>query len=131
MLAKASLRFVTFHLESRGIDVKRSSHKNAHIFKLLCRLCVLSCSVVSKFLQSYGACRLSRLLGPWNYPGKNIEEGSHALLQWIFLTQGSNLGLPHCRWILYHLSHQGSPRINFYNERAHLLDTTFLAVPAN
>ena len=27
----------------------------------------------------------------------------------IFQTQGSNLGLPHCRRILYHLSHQGSP----------------------
>ena len=29
----------------------------------------------------------------------------------IFPTQGSNLGLPHCRWILYQLSHQGGPRI--------------------
>jgi len=28
------------------------------------------------------------------------------LLQGIFPTQGSNPGLPHCRWILYHLSHQ-------------------------
>ena len=27
----------------------------------------------------------------------------------IFPTQGSNLGLLHCRWMLYHLSHQGSP----------------------
>ena len=26
-------------------------------------------------------------------------------------TQGSNSGLPHCRWILYHLNHQGTPRI--------------------
>ena len=34
-----------------------------------------------------------------------------ALLQGIFPTQGSNPGLPHCRWILYHLSHHGSPRI--------------------
>ena len=30
------------------------------------------------------------------------------LLQGIFPTEGSNLGLPHCRQILYHLSHQGS-----------------------
>ena len=36
-------------------------------------------------------------------------ELSHSLLQGIFLTQGSNLGLLHCRQILYHLSHQGSP----------------------
>ena len=43
--------------------------------------------------------------------GKNTGVGCHALLQGIFPTQGSNPGLPHCRWILYHLSHQGSPRI--------------------
>ena len=35
--------------------------------------------------------------------------GSRSLLQGIFPTQGSNPGLPHCRWILYQLSHQGSP----------------------
>ena len=44
-------------------------------------------------------------------PGKNIRVGCHALLQGIFPTQGLNPGLPHCRQILYHLSHQGSPRI--------------------
>jgi len=37
--------------------------------------------------------------------------GSRFLLQGIFPTQGSNPGLPHCRWILYQLSHQESPRI--------------------
>ena len=37
--------------------------------------------------------------------------GSYSLLQGIFPTQGSNPGLPHCRQILYCLSHQGSPRI--------------------
>ena len=42
-------------------------------------------------------------------PGKNTGVGCHAFLQEIFLTQRSNLGLPHCRWILYHLNHQGSP----------------------
>ena len=44
-------------------------------------------------------------------PGKNTGMGCHALLQGIFSTQGSNPGLLHCRQILYHLSHQGSPRI--------------------
>ena len=44
-------------------------------------------------------------------PGKNTGVGCHALLQGIFPTQGLNPGLPHCRQILYHLSHQGSPRI--------------------
>ena len=37
--------------------------------------------------------------------------GSLSLLQGIFPTQGSNLGLPHSRWILYQLSHKGSPKI--------------------
>ena len=34
--------------------------------------------------------------------------GSHSLLQGTLPIQGSNQGLLHCRWILYHLSHQGS-----------------------
>ena len=34
--------------------------------------------------------------------------GCHFLLQGIFLTWGSNLGLPHFRQMLYPLSHQGS-----------------------
>ena len=37
--------------------------------------------------------------------------GSLSLLQRIFPTQGWNPGLPHCRWILYQLSHKGSQRI--------------------
>ena len=32
--------------------------------------------------------------------------GSHSLPQGIFLIQGLNPGLLHCRQILYHLSHQ-------------------------
>ena len=43
--------------------------------------------------------------------GQNSRMGCHALLQRIFPTQGSNTGLPHCRKILYHLSHLGSVRI--------------------
>ena len=52
-----------------------------------------------------------RLFSPWNFPGQNTEVDSLSLLQGIFLTQGSNPGLPHCRQILYQLSHKGSPRI--------------------
>ena len=51
----------------------------------------------------------TRLLCPWNFPGKNTRMGSHSLLQGIFPTQGWNPGLLPCRQILYHLSHQGSP----------------------
>ena len=46
----------------------------------------------------------------WNSPGQNTGVGSLSLLQGIFPTQGSNPGLPCCRWILYQLSQQGSPR---------------------
>ena len=46
---------------------------------------------------------------PWNSPGQHIGVGSRSLLQGIFPAQGWNPGLPHCRWILYHLSHKGSP----------------------
>ena len=38
---------------------------------------------------------------PWTSPG-------YSLLQEIVPNQGSNPGLPHCREILYHLSHQES-----------------------
>ena len=44
-------------------------------------------------------------------PGKNTRVGYHALLQGIFPAQGLNPGLSYDRQILYHLSHQGSPRI--------------------
>ena len=40
---------------------------------------------------------------------RNSTVGCHFLLQGIFPTQGSNLDLPHCRQMLYHLSHQGRP----------------------
>ena len=54
----------------------------------------------------------SRLLCPWNSPGENTGVGLFlTLLQGIFPTQGSNPCLPYCRWTLYHLSHQGRPRI--------------------
>ena len=49
------------------------------------------------------------LLCPWDFPGKNTGVDCCFVLQGSFLTQGSNLGLPHCRQILYHLSHQESP----------------------
>ena len=51
------------------------------------------------------------LNSPWSSPGQNTGVGSISFLQGIFPIQGSNPRLPHCRWILYQLSHQGSPRI--------------------
>ena len=60
--------------------------------------------------QFQGACVTlpTRLLHAWDFPGKGTGVGCHFLLQGIFLTQGMNTGLPHCRQTLYHLSHQGS-----------------------
>ena len=52
-----------------------------------------------------------RLLCPWDSPDKNTEVGCHFLLQGTFPTNGLNPGLLHCRQILYHLNHQGSPNV--------------------
>ena len=57
---------------------------------------------------------LHGLYSPWNSSGQNTGVGSLFLLQGIFPTQGSNSGFPHCRWILYQLSHKGSPS-KFHN----------------
>ena len=70
-------------------------------------------SVVSSTLWPHGLLPV-RLLRPWNSPGKNTGVGCHAHLQRIFPTQGSNPGLPYCRRILYHLSHQGSPVLGYW-----------------
>ena len=47
----------------------------------------------------------------WNSPGQNTGVGNLSLLQRIFPTQESTAGLLHCRRILYHLSHKGSPSL--------------------
>ena len=43
---------------------------------------------------------------PWDSPGQNTGVGSLSLLQEISAAQGSNPGPPHCRWVLYQLSHK-------------------------
>ena len=60
-------------------------------------------SVMSDTLRPCGL-KPMRLLCPWNFLGQNTGMGSRTLRQGIFPTQGSNQGLLHCRWILYHLS---------------------------
>ena len=70
-------------------------------------------------------------------PGQNTGVGSLSFLQGIFPTQGSNPGPPHCRQILYQLSHQGSPTINIliYKNLAQIKDipssSTVKNPPAN
>ena len=69
-------------------------------------MCV-SHSVVSDSLRPHGL-QPTRLFCPWTSSGKNTGVACHSLLQ------GSDSGLLHCRLILYHLSHQGSPGCSWY-----------------
>ena len=78
-------------------------NKVAGIFPLRYQSESESRSVVSNSLWPPG------LHSPRNSPGQNTGVGSLSLLQGIFPTQGSNPGLLHCRWVLYQLSHKGSP----------------------
>ena len=80
-----------------GLHLAHSSHDAA---LLLSRL------VVSDSATPWTA---ARLLCPWDSSGKNTGVGCHALLQGIFATQGSNLGLLHCRQILYHWAIREAP----------------------
>ena len=66
----------------------------------------LSSSLLPHGLQS------SRLLCPWNFPGKNTGVGSLSLLQKIFPTQGSNSDLLHFIWIVYCLNYQRNANLN-------------------
>ena len=87
-------RYIYIHLQAQH---RRSSSKQSKY---------VSCSVMSDLLQPHGL-QPSRFLCPWNSPGKNTGVGCDFLLQGIFLTQGSNLGLLHCRQILYHWATRG------------------------
>ena len=64
-------------------------------------------SGMSDSLQPYG------LYSQWNSPGQNTGVGSLSLTQGIFPTQVSNLGLLHCKRILYQLSQHGGPTDTF------------------
>ena len=68
----------------------------------------VSRSVMPDSLRPHGL-QPTRLLYPWDFPGKSTGVSCHFLLQGILLTQGSNSGLVHSRPILYQLSYQGSP----------------------
>ena len=94
---------------TQATNDKKSQRMLAQTLCVCVYVCVcVSHSVVSNSLQPHGL-RFTRLLCPWASPGKNTGVGWHTLLWGIFLSQGSNLGLPHCRQTLYHLSHQGCP----------------------
>ena len=75
----------------------------------------LSRSVVSGSLWSHGL-QPTRILSPWDFPGKNTGVGCHFLLQGIFLTQGLNPGLPHCRQMLYRETPLDSHKSRLYKK---------------
>ena len=64
-----------------------------------------SCSFMFNSLQPHGLYSLQ------NSPDQNTGVGSLSLLQGIFPTQGLIPDLPHCRQVLYQLSHKESPLI--------------------
>ena len=81
-------------------------------------------SVVSDSLWPHG------LYSPWNSPGQNTGVGSLSLLQRIYPTQGSNPGLPLCRWILYQLGRKGNPNsLRWGINRLLYTDIPFLPSP--
>ena len=93
------------------IFLEHSSSENNHktyFIILFSKRESVSHSVASDSLTPHGLWP-SRLLCPWDCPGKNIGVGCHSLLQGIFPTQGQNPGLLHCTQILYHMNHQRSP----------------------
>ena len=69
-------------------------------------MCVSVCvsTIVSDSLLPHGL-QTSRLLCPWNSPGKNTGVSCHFLLQGVFPNQGLKLGLLRCRQMLFHMSY--------------------------
>ena len=76
------------------------SHRVGHDWR---DLAAAAAAVTSDSLRPHG------LSSSQNSPGQNTGVGSLSLLQGVLPTQRLNPGLPHCRWILYQLSHKGSP----------------------
>ena len=74
--------------------------------------------VIQSYLTRNPILQPSRLLCPWNSLVKSTGVGSQSLLQGICPTQGSNLGLLHCRQIFtICLSHQGGCLIRMIREQ--------------
>ena len=73
----------------------------------------LQVHIIEKWSESHSVMSSSlwphELNSPWNSPGQDTGVGILSLLRGIFPIQGSNPGFPHCRQILYQLSHKGSP----------------------
>ena len=95
--------YICISLQAIFKSRKNNTWENCHFLNYVANDSEI-CSVVSDSMWPHG------LYSPWNSLGQNTGVGSRSLLQEIFPTQGSNPGLPHCRQILYQLSHKKSPR---------------------
>ena len=93
-----NLEFLKDHLKENGLEGTRLDTERP----------VILCEKKMKVAQ---LCLTLRLYSLWNSPGQNTGAGSRFLLQGIFPIQGLNPGLPHCRRILYQLSHEGRWKI--------------------
>ena len=78
-------------------------------FHLKASYCLFICEVMSNSFCDTMDYSHSKLLCPWDFSGKSTGVGCHFLLQGIFLTQGSDLCLLHCRVKSLPLSLLGSP----------------------
>ena len=93
---------------------RREAYRDRRIFKTMSPN-----GIYSRWLMKSGSIEILLLFSQqkfscsWDSPGKNTGVDCHSLLQGIFLTQELNPRLLHCRQILYHLGHQGSPIKNW------------------
>ena len=102
----------------RGRPKRRRSHKLVPDMSRHCGGVLSQQRIASPFLRGTeketesGSESRSVIATPWTIQSMEFSRpgywmGSHSLLQGIFPSQGSNPGLPHCRWILFQLSRQG------------------------
>ena len=102
---KTMRRWREISKEFLGVFLELLETLNAGFFNYVlfyfhnCGLCCVVLCLMSNSLQPY------ELYSPQHSPGQNTRVGS------LFLLQGWNPGLPHCRQILYQLSHKRSSRI--------------------
>ena len=80
------------------------------------------CLVTQSCLTLCNPMEPTRLLCPWNFPGKNTAVGFYFLLQEIFPTQGLNLhllGLLHWQADFLPLHHLGNPICKYKNSNTY------------
>ena len=94
------------------VELAHSAFQVCFIFLLFCLFILIFKSLIVKVAQSCLTLQPHELYSPWNSPGQNTGVCRLSLLQGIFPTQGLNPGVPHCRQILYQMSHQGNPNSN-------------------